>query len=310
MRRALSIMTVSLALIGASALPALAQDLEEWLERASQANYSGRQFTLCDTPDGRLVEIVEVAQRDGILEVRAAFGSAIVSADGVYQRDAEGTMSVTSAEALTGWELADRYHVIFGDADEVLNRPVDMLQIMEGDLLRMRLAFDRVTGAVVQAEVLNADETRYCTSSFLVFEPTAPEITHPSMLAEVIRPALVSDRRLPETPAGFTRKDAYDGPSGSVTGFYSDGIFSFTLVAADRRITVHGVDAAVRAEIGGAFYDRAFTPGQSFHSWETPSGGYVMLGDLPLDLQDAVLGELPKPGKPEFFSRFWRKIFG
>ena len=35
-----------------------------------------------------------------------------------------------------------------------------------------------------------------------------------------------------------------------------------------------------------------------------------MLGDLPLDLQDAVLGELPKPGKPEFFSRFWRKIFG
>jgi len=298
------------ALIGGSALPALAQDLEEWLERAAQAEYSGRQFTLCDTPDGRMVEIVEVAQRDGVLEVRASFGSAVVSSAGVYQRDSEGTMSVTSAEALSKWSLSDRYEVVFGEPDRVLNRSVDILRIMQGDLVRMRLAFDRESGAVIQAEVLNADETRYCISSFLLFEPSSEEITHPAMVAEVIEPIVNSDRRLPDNLAGFIRKDAYEGPSGSITGFYSDGLFSFTLVAADRRIAVHGMDDAVPATINGALYHRTFSPGQSFHSWETPSGGYVMLGDLPLDLQDAVLSELPKPGKPGILTRFWRKFFG
>ena len=254
-----------------------------------------------------MVEIVEVAQREGVLEVRAAFGSSVVSEDGVYQRSADGTMSVTAAEA-TEWALADRYVVEFGEPEEILHRSVDVLRIMEGDMLRARLAFDRETGAVLHAEVLNSDESRYCTSSFLTFDTTSPEITHPAMLAEVIESTVVSDTRLPESVAGFARKDAYEGPSDTVTAFYSDGIFSFTLVAANQRITVQGLESATPVVINGGKYNRAFTPGQSFHSWETPLGGYVMLGDLPLDLQESVLSELPAPGRKGFLSRFWSPL--
>ena len=308
--RTVFVVAMVLAMATTSALPALAQDLEEWLERAAGAEYSGRQFTLCDTPDGHRVEIVEVVQSEGLLEVRASFGSAVVTPDGIYQRSSDGAVSVSSAEAVTGWQLAEHYRVEFGAMGEGLRRPVDVLQVMDGDLLRMELSFDRQTGAVLEAEVFNADSSRYCTSSFIVFEPGSNDIDPPAMIVQVIESTLVDDDRLPLRLGGFTRKDSYQGPSGSVTGFYSDGLFSFTLVVADRRITVQGLDTTLAARIGGAIYDRAFTPGQSFHSWGTRDGGYVMLGDLPLDLQEQVLSELPKPGKPGFLTRVWRKFFG
>ncbi len=130
------------------------------------------------------------------------------------------------------------------------------------------------------------------------------------MIVQFIETVAVDDDRLPDRLGGFTLKDAYQGPSGSVTGFYSDGLFLFTLVAADRRIAVQGLSSTTTAHIGDALYERAFAPGQSFHSWESPNGGYVMLGDLPLDLQERVLAELPKPGKPNFLKRFWRRFFG
>ncbi len=292
------------------ALPAMGQDLEEWLDRASRAEYEGRQFTICDTPDGTRVEVVEVAQRDGLLEVRAAAGRAVVSPDGVYERSADGSVTVRDAETASDWELAERYRVEYGDPDAVLNRPVDVLRVMENDAPRVELSFDRETGAVLQAEVFNSDASRYCTSSFLHFEAGTDEIRRPAMIAEVIQPSAVADDRLPAELAGFVRKDAYEGPGGSSTGFYSDGIFSFTLVTADLRLNVHGVPETNAAAVGASVYDRAFTAGQSYHAWETPTGGYVMLGDLPLDLQQAVLEELPAPGKPNFFARFWRKFFG
>ena len=169
MKRSMIIAVLAVPMVTASALPAIAQDLEEWLKRAAGAEYSGRQFTLCDTPDGRQVEIVEVVQRDGLLEVRAGSGSAVVGPNGIYQRSPDGTMSVTATEPHTGWKLADHYRVEFGDTSEVLRRPVDVLRVMDGDVARMELSFDRETGAVIEAQVFNADSTRYCTSSFIVF---------------------------------------------------------------------------------------------------------------------------------------------
>jgi hypothetical protein len=309
-RRVTTAFLLTLAMSILTAVPALAQDLEEWLERASDAEYTGRQFTVCDTPDGQRVAIVEVSQHGGLIEVTASSGSAVVGPDGVFQRTADGSMSVTSAESLSDWSLADRYSIVFGQSGEVLARPIDVIEVREGERVRLELAFDRQTGAVLEASVFNADESRYCTSSFILFEPSSDEIAPPKLIATVIEPAPIIDERLPESVAGFSLKDAYDGPFGSVTGFYSDGIFSFDLVAADRRIAVQGLENSLAARIGGVQYDRSFAPGQSFHSWETPRGGYVMLGDLPIDLQEAVLAELPKPGLPNFFTRVWKRFFG
>ena len=310
MRRLRIVALLSAVLSVGIVSPAFAQDLEDWLERARRAEYTGRQFTLCDTPDGQRIEVVEVSQRDGLIEVSVSTGSAVVSDVGVYQRSPDGSMSVTAAETLTEWELADRYDVQFGSSDEVLNRPVDVLNVMEGDLVRLRLAFDRATGAVLRAEVHNDDASNYCTSGFLDFEASAEEIVYPQMIAEVMKSAAaVNDDRLPDELAGFARKDAYDGPSDSLTAFYSDGIFSFTLVSADERINVEGSPETSAVLIGGSSYDRAFSPGQSIHSWVADVGGYVMLGDLPLDLQAAVLADLPQPERPNILMRFWRRLF-
>ena len=96
MRRAVAILVVVGLVVVAGALPALAQDLEEWLDRAAAAEYRGRQFTVCDTPDGARVELVEVSQRDGLLEVRAARGRSVVGPEGMYERGADGSVTVTS----------------------------------------------------------------------------------------------------------------------------------------------------------------------------------------------------------------------
>ncbi len=132
MRRAGTVLILVGAVTLVSTLPALGQELEEWLDRAAQAEYRGRQFTVCDTPDGTRVELVEVSQRDGLLEVRAARGRAVVGPEGMYERDASGAAAVTSTDSDHDWQLAERYRVEFGEPDEVLNRPVDVLRGVGG----------------------------------------------------------------------------------------------------------------------------------------------------------------------------------
>ena len=39
-------------------------------------------------------------------------------------------------------------------------------------------------------------------------------------------------------------------------------------------------------------------------------GGMALVGDLPPDLHEAVLSEMPHPEDPGFFRRWWRSLFG
>ncbi len=104
--------------------------------------------------------------------------------------------------------------------------------------------------------------------------------------------------------------DTYDGPENSLVAYYSDGVFSFTVIASRRAVSIPELEDAPTVEVGDSKYQRHFLPGQVVYSWESKRGGYALIGDLPVDLQEAVLAELPRSGRPGFFVRLWRSWFG
>lgn len=293
-----------------SASPALAQPLEEWLERAAGAEFEGKQVTICETPDGRLSEVVDVAQKERVVVVTAPGGEVVIRAGAVMTTDSDGSTSVARVESSSPAGLADRYRSAVRGQSQIINRQVDIVEVLEGDLVRVRYAFDTETGAVLRSDVNNGDGSAYCTTQFVEFRPKATiSVTEPSNVRQVLLAALATDASLPTTVAGFSRQDTYQGPQESVAAFYTDGIFSFTVIVADRKIIVPELRGAPDVTLDSAAYARRFTPGQVVYAWETPDGGLVLIGDLPVDLQEAVLEGLPEPGVANLLIRLWRRLF-
>ncbi|MDH3498869.1 MAG: hypothetical protein OEM97_01995 [Acidimicrobiia bacterium] len=292
------------------AAPALAQSLEEWLERAADAEFEGRQVTICDTPDGRLTEAVDVAQQNRVIVVRALGGEVVIRSGSVMTTGVDGATSISSVDSSSSALLADRYSSEVRGRSTVINRAVDLVEVLEGDLVRVRYAFDLNTGAVLRSDVNNGDGSLYCTTQFVEFRPNADiAVAEPSTTRELLLTALSSDVSLPTEVAGFAQLDMYEGPQGSTAAFYSDGIFSFTVIVADRKIAVSDLSDAPQVKVHDRDYVRRFSAGQVLFSWESADGGLVMIGDLPLDLQGAVLDGLPQPGATGFLLRMWRLIF-
>jgi hypothetical protein len=45
-------------------------------------------------------------------------------------------------------------------------------------------------------------------------------------------------------------------------------------------------------------------------TWVSASGNMAVIGDLPPDLLDALLDELPPPVHEGFLGRIWSRLFG
>jgi hypothetical protein len=315
MRRSLIVAALTVVALFGQAWPARATDLGPYLERAAASEYSGEVFVVCDTPDGTVAQFVEVARSGGELWVRTS-GSEAVSADGeLYQRAADGTVEAVRIDSSADWELSSRYTAVDAGKAKELERPVQVVTVMQGDVERVTLHFDDATGALLRSEVRNGDRSLYCSSSFVSFSEEPPTIdtsvrqTTPEAI-EVIDFQDIDEETLPARVGGFDRLDVYEGPESSTVAYYSDGVFSFTVITSRRTVTIPELEDAPVAEIAGEKYQRLFQPGQVVYAWESRVGGYALIGDLPIDLQEAVLGDLPRPGRPGFFVRLWRSWFG
>lgn len=315
MRRSLVISALAIVVVIGPAIPAGADDLGEYLERAAASEYSGEVFVICDTPDGTVAQFVEVTRSAGQLWVRNNSSEAVAAKGELYQRASDGTVQATRIDSAADWELSPRYQSFEAGEARELERPVHVVTVMEDEFERVRLHFDDATGALLRSEVRNGDRSVYCSSSFVSFSEL-PRSTDDSMkqttpeTIEVVDFSDVDDRVLPERVAGFNRLDVYQGPESSTVAYYSDGVFSFTVIASRKVVKILELEDAPVAEVQGAKYQRLFQPGQVVYAWESREGGYALIGDLPLDLQEAVLGELPRPGRPGFFVRLWRSWFG
>ncbi len=314
--RRLAIILALASLIGiVQAAPALAEDLGRYLERAEEAEYSGEMFVVCDTPDGTVGQFLRVTRTGGELWVRSAGGEAVAGEGELYHRASDGTVQASRVDGTGGWELASRYATVEAGSARELERPVQVVTIVEGDIERVRLHFDQETGALLRSEVRNGDRSLYCTSSFVSFSerPAAVDSSVKSAAAETLEVfdlGDVDEDILPSNISGFRRLDVYVGPEDSVAAYYSDGVFSFTVIAARQAVKIPELDEAPTVEVDGGEYQRLFRAGEVVYAWESKRGGYALIGDLPLDLQEAVLSGFPRPGRPGFFVRLWRSWFG
>lgn len=297
MRRSATLV-VTLGLIVAGALPASAQELNDYIDKQGSATYEGQQTVVCVTPDGNLTQLTSVQQTAGIRVSEREDGSLVVSQVGAEQRPM----------------LSDRYTVTPARPGMFLNRQVIRYNVLDGDVLRMALTFDDATGALLESETFNADGSLYCRSRLVTFQANIADqmgtyIVEPQG-AFVVDPSADLEDQLPPAIASFERVAVYEWTDRDVvTGHYSDGLFSMTLFVSDREIEVAEMADREPVELASGTYQRSFDVGQAVYAWRSDTGGYVLVGDMPIDMQEEVLGLLPAPEELSFFSRLWRNIF-
>ncbi len=299
MRRVLILGSAVLALLAGSASIAMADEVTDRMDRSVGVVYSGEQSVICDQPDGRHAEVFEVGQNDA---------GVIVTVDpGGTTRAAKALMLST--------DLGDRYTMRMAEADAVLGRAVDVVEIVDGSQIRVRLSFDTESSVLLMSEIFNGDGSMYCTTRFVAFAlGTAGPAEGIEVVAEVEAteaPIRNVDPALPVRLAGFNRLKLTLGSQPDVrSAFYGDGVFTFQLTNSDRPISVPELDRRPRVTIEGHDYQRIFELGRAVYAWNSDLGGYVLVGELPVDVQERVLSELPDPKSRGFFERLWNDLFG
>jgi hypothetical protein len=184
------------------------------------------------------------------------------------------------------------------------------LLIRDGET-RGELTFDDETGALVQAVTFTLDGEVYCerrfTSIDTEFERVSALDTETAAADGGTEPVVDDASQLPDEVAGFELLDQYEDEEGLRFSYYSDGFFSFALFETDTTVEL---PEATSVELQSGAYVRAFTAGQVTYVWETVAGGMALVGDLPPDLHESVLAEMPHPQDPGFLRRWWRNLFG
>lgn len=294
---------------------ASAEPLEPYLERSGLAEFAGQQVITCETPAGTRASAVELSQIDGVTTARSAAGGStqVEVAGGSFSVITdEGT--VDTSAALSEVVPHGAYTVSRVERVDALGRSARRVTVVdEAGLSRASMTFDLETGALLVSRVRNADGSIYCDIRMVEFveSPLANATTVASAasqrtLAAIDPPPAVG---FPESVAGFSRVETFEWDQGGVVAYYSDGLFSFTLLATMRPVVLEDA-SAVQVTIDGGDYVRWFGAGQSIHVWDTELGGLTMYGDLPLDLQEIVLEELPDPNRIGVVARWWRNLFG
>ncbi len=299
MRRVLILGSAVLVLLAGSASIAMADEVTDRMDRSVGVVYSGEQSVICDQPDGRHAEVFEVGQNGS---------GVIVTVDpGGTTRSAKALMLST--------DLGDHYTMRMAEADAVLGRAVDVVEIVDGSQIRVRLSFDTESSVLLMSEIFNGDGSMYCTTRFVAFTlGTAGPAEGIEVVAQeeaTEAPVRNVDPALPVRLAGFSRLKLTLGSQPDVlSAFYGDGVFTFQLTNSTRPISVPELDRQPRVTIEGHEYQRIFELGRAVYAWNSDLGGYVLVGELPVDVQERVLAELPDPKSRGFFERLWNDLFG
>jgi hypothetical protein len=302
---------VAVSVLWSGVLPAAALHMDEFLERSGDADFYGRQSVACATPDGVRDAVLEVAQARGVLSVRMPMEDApsvTVSEVGTSIVGADGSVSTRIVGARSGTRSHD-YVITTLRSVSYERRTSTEITVQRDGVERARLTFDDESGVLVRSETLNADGSHYCEIALTQFTPRPGVVLTAELPSDPDASTLQSSSRgddLPHQVAGFDRIDVYELHPGQIVAYYTDGLFSFTLLRSDRPLEVEGLNAY---ETERGVYRRAFGPNQALYVWSSGDTGYAMLGDQPLDLQEAVLALLPAPLRYGFWERIWRLFF-
>ncbi len=288
---------------------ALAADLSDLLEDAQRSTYTATRLTVSVWGDQTQLKRERVEHANGAEMVRIdETWSMVGNGRTIRMGDSPaGIAFMTEFDPIT----TDRYTI--GEVTEIthMRRTCSLVQILEGSTVRAHMIVDNRTGAPLITYFNDDNGRTYRTVSLSEFSPHRtyewPE-SGSDVAVEIIMhddPAVV-----PEEVAGYRLVEVFPVPGGSEQGFYSDGLFSFSLFALDATTVVQGFEDPMTYVADGSIYDMVPSAEDIRIHWTDADNHYVLVGDLPPDHLHSVLGNLPEPDSDGMFKRFWQRIFG
>jgi hypothetical protein len=205
----------------------------------------------------------------------------------------------------------ERYTV--GEVTDIrhMHRDAQRVDIMEGEFKRATLIVDKRSGAVLLAETFNAHGRVFRTIALSDFKPYRMYPEPEDMSSVPVQVIMHSDSDvLPDEIAGYTIVDVFPGPGGSEQGFYSDGLFGFSLFAIAKNTVIDGFDDSMALVTDHGLYEMVPTARDVRLRWADRDHNFVLVGDIPPDHLEEVLAVLPAPERDSMLRIWWHKIFG
>jgi hypothetical protein len=205
----------------------------------------------------------------------------------------------------------ERYQV--GAVTDVMHmrRTAQRVEIMEGDLKRATLIVDNRSGAVLLAETFNDQGRVFRTVVLRDFKPYRMYPEPDEMSSVPVQVIMHSDSDLlPDAIAGYKIVDVFPVPGGSEQGFYSDGLFGFSLFAISKRTAIEGFGESVALVTEHGLYEMIPTAQDVRIRWADRNRNFVLVGDIPPDHLEEILDVLPAPERDSMLKIWWHKLFG
>ena len=305
---------IPFVLVGLMSLPTATyadEGLADVLESAMDADFHGSGVVMCTWGQDSAATTYEVTRSDGMSMVSGPAGTFMLSGSLMASQSGADWYAL-EVDEWSAWNLSDRYSLGDRTATTRLGRPATEVIVMEGERPRARLVIDDESTVPLLTEVFNADGGvfRFAAMVEFVAAPvTEMEMPEGFMEHDMLMTGAPSPR-LPGSAFGYSRTDTYVMGDSGTQAFYTDGLFSFSVFEAGRGTRPAEFDSATRFEVDGVSYSRIVTPSNVWVHWSTPDRSYVLVGDLPPDHIEAVLGELPKPGVRGVIMRLLSWLFG
>lgn len=292
-------------------VPGLADDeLEQYLDDGTGAEFHGTGIVMCTWGSDSAAETYAVTRHDGMSMTSGPSGDLMITPVITVMRTGGEWYSVDFSDR-SGWSLSDRYRLGGSTSTVHLGRPATVYVVFENDAPRVRLTVDDLTTVPLMTEVLDGDGQVYRMAALIDFDDTPddmPATPVPARTRDVT--SAQAGPSLPASIAGYNRVDTYAVAGGGVQGYYSDGLFSFSVFETVRGSTPEVFQGATIFLAGERPYRRVVTASVVWIYWSSPDRSYVLVGDLPPDHLAEALDALPHPGERGLLVRLWRRLFG
>lgn len=296
-------------LVVTGVLPASADDdLADYLEDADAATYSGRRLVGTNWDGNEAMGVMDVQHTDGLTMVGPSTDFAMMG-HGRFRDGASGV--AIDYDALSDAVVNHAYSLTRSGTELRAGRPVHVIDVYEGPLLRMSMTVDTATGAPLETEVFDGDGRLFRYSTMVEFSPTIDEMADYVDDGDYAMMLPLDAAQLPARIWRYELIDAYTAPGDAEQGFYSDGLFQHSLFTIPGRIDLGSMtERGETWTVDGFDYRRVITPVEVWVLWNTPDTTYALVGDLPPDHLSEVLAALPRPAQRNWFARMWEKLFG
>ena len=293
-------------------LPARAdENLVERLAGSGGGEARATGMVLCNWGSDSAAGRYEVVRRGDSTMIAGPSLDLMITTSGTVMRR-NGDWYAVDFTDRSEWWLSDRYTLGEAAATVRLGRPAHEYMVLESGQPRVRIVVDDATAIPLLTEVLDGTGAVFRAATVVEISEDAGEAlpATPEPSSRRMVPVREASPNLPPSLAGYRLMNAYALEDGGVQGYYTDGLFAFSVFETARGATPSAFADATRFTAGDATYLRVVTPDAVWVYWASPDHSFVLVGDLPPDHLMTALEDLPAPGDRALLVRLWRRLFG